>query len=309
MTTSANSKVLLFDIERFSTKDGPGIRTVVFFKGCNMRCFWCHNPEGIAPQMSLEFDEDKCIGCMYCLKACPTGAHSFIQGHHIINPEKCRLCFSCADVCYSGALQRVGRTMDINELFAEINEDRIFYDHSGGGITLSGGEVMMQHEFASQILSLCKQNQIHTAIETNMSFPWREYEKVLPNIDLVMTDIKHMEDGCHRQGTGISNQPILANILKLGEIKKPLIVRTPVIPGYNDIEENIAQTAEFLKGITSMEYFELLSYNPLGNAKGVIVGSQNNNSEISVPSKSKMRSLAAIARKVGIKVFLDGHEY
>lgn len=304
-----NQKALIFDIERFSTKDGPGIRTVVFFKGCNMRCYWCHNPEGIEPKVSLRFDESKCIGCISCVHVCKSGAHSFSDNHHLIDSEKCQSSFACAGVCYSGALQIVGKYMDADEVLAEIAEDQAFYQRSGGGVTLSGGEVMLQSNFIAHLLAKCRENGIHTAIETNLSLPWSEYEKVLPVTDLVMADIKHMDDTMHRRGTGISNQRVLSNLQRIVESGKPLIIRTPVISGFNDSQENIRNTALFLKSIQSLGYYELLSYNPLGNAKGLIVGRKFVQQEIAVPTKGEMRDLARVAVETGIKVFVDGHEF
>jgi glycyl-radical enzyme activating protein len=307
--SSQNDKALIFDIERFSTADGPGIRTVVFFKGCNMRCYWCHNPEGIDPEIRLRFDEGKCIGCMACFKACQSNAHSISEGHHIIDAEKCVRCFACADACYSGALQRVGRYMSLDEVFAEINEDRDFYARSGGGVTLSGGEVMLQSDFAARLLKRCKQNGIHTAIESNMLLPWAVYQKILADIDLVMADIKHLDDAAHRRGTGVSNRRVLSNIHRLTGRNVSMIIRTPVIPGFNDTEDNIRQTALFLQPFASLRYYELLSYNPLGNSKGCIVGDSTPQREIAVPTREQMHTLAGVAAEAGIRLFVDGHEY
>jgi len=307
--SSQNNHALIFDIERFSTADGPGIRTVVFFKGCNMRCYWCHNPEGVDPEIRLRFDENKCIGCLACLKACQANAHSLNEGLHVIDPQKCVRCFACADACYSGALQRVGSYMTLDEVFAEIAEDRDFYARSGGGVTLSGGEVMLQSNFVVRLLKRCKQNDIHTAIESNMLMPWAVYEKVLPDIDLVMADIKHMDNTVHRQGTGASNRRVLGNIQKLAGRNIPMIIRTPVIPGFNDTEDNIRQTARFLQPFTSLCYYELLSYNPLGNSKGCIVGASPSQREIATPKREQMHALARTAAETGLRVFVDGHEY
>lgn len=307
--SSQNNQALIFDIERFSTADGPGIRTVVFFKGCNMRCYWCHNPEGIDPEIRLRFDEGKCIGCMACLKACQANAHSLSEGRHVIDPQKCVRCFACADACYSGALQRVGRYMSLDEVFTEINEDRDFYARSGGGVTLSGGEVMLQSAFVARLLKRCKQDGVHTAIESNMLLPWAIYEKVLPDIGLVMADIKHMDDDAHRQGTGVSNRRVLSNIQRLAGHNVPMIIRTPIVPGFNDTEDNIRQTALFLQPFASLHYYELLSYNPLGNSKGRIVGESTPPREITIPAREHMCALAGAAAEAGVRLFVDGREY
>lgn len=303
-----NGQALIFDIERFSTTDGPGIRTVIFFKGCNLDCYWCHNPEGKKYQSELRFDESKCIGCLACSQVCPTGAHTFTDGRHQIDPVRCNHCCACVDVCYPGALQRVGYWMDVESVYAEIAADRPFYERSGGGVTLSGGEPLLQGNFVKRLLQLCQQEGIHTAVETNLCFTWDKIVKLLPYIDLVMTDIKHMDENSHRRGTGGSIRRILYNLKRLADSGKPVIVRTPIIPGYNDSNENITLTARFLKSISNLQYYELLSFNPLGSAKGYIVGGQSPR-DISGYSRARIHDLAALAYDEGIRVVVDGSNF
>ena len=296
---------LIFDIERFSTKDGPGIRTVVFFKGCNINCFWCHNPESISARPQLQYEVSKCLGCRACIKACSKNALDLLENELKINFSLCDNCFECVEACYSGALQRIGKKMTVADILQEVLEDRVFYQNSGGGVTLSGGEVMQQSEFVTKLLQSCKEEGIHTAIDSNMSVKWENYIKVLPFTDLVLADIKSMDDTAHRKAVGISNRIVLENISRLAKLGAPLIVRTPVIPGFNDTSENIRAAAEFLKPFTSLLYYELLSYNPLGESKIPKLGLPQK-TKISSYSKEKMNELAEEALKSGIKVFVDG---
>ena len=293
----------LFDIERFSTADGPGIRTVVFFKGCNLHCYWCHNPEGLLPTPELEWDSTRCIGCRLCQQVCPSGAHSW-QDTHLLDREKCCLCFQCAASCPSGALKKVGKELSAAACMEQIRNDAPFYARSGGGVTLSGGEVLMQAEFAGQLLAACRKEHISTAIESNLCFPRETIAPLLPDLDLVMADIKHMDPEKHRQATGQPNDRVLENLLWLDRQGIPLIVRTPVIPGFNDDPDNIRKTADFLHGITHLQYFELLAYHPMGNDKRCRLG--RSPLSIPVPSRQTMHRLAKTAGDRGLPVWVDG---
>ena len=296
---------LLFDIQRFCTTDGPGIRTVVFFKGCNMHCPWCHNPEGIATEPDLEFDAKKCIGCGRCLNACQYGAQQMTaSGLHTIDRSRCKRCMACVRVCPAGALQQVGRRYTLEACFAEIAEDIPFYKSSGGGVTLSGGEALLQADFAAALLARCHEAGIHTAIETNLSLPFSEVEKLLPALDLAMVDIKCMDDAEHQRLTGESNVQTLESLGKLSDLRVPLIVRTPVVPGMNDTEENIEATAMFLSTLKTLQYYELLSYTPLGCDKAARIGVRQHRFDL--PEKAAMRRLAAVAAKHLRVVWLDG---
>ncbi len=294
---------MIFDIERFSTADGPGIRTVVFFKGCNMHCYWCHNPEGILPSPELELDNTRCIGCNLCVRICPYQAHSW-QNMHLLDREKCCLCFQCAANCPAGALKQVGKEISVTECLEQILKDAPFYARSGGGVTLSGGEVLVQSDFARELLVECRKAGISTAIESNLCFSRDRIAPLLPYLDLVMADIKHMNSEKHRQATGQSNEQILKNILWLDHQEVPLIIRTPIIPGFNNDADIISKTAAFLRSLTHLQYYELLSYHPMGNSKRCRIGQHPVN--ISIPTKQEMHQLAQIAKAHGLPVWVDG---
>ena len=293
---------LIFDIERFSTADGPGIRTVVFFKGCNLHCYWCHNPESIRSNPELEVDPTECIGCGGCIRVCPSGAQRITDSGHDVERDLCTRCFACIQVCPSGARKVIGKHRSLESCMEEIREDLAFYSRSGGGVTLSGGEVLMQRDFVAQLLQRCKAEGIHTAIESNLCFPWEQVEPLTPWLDLCMADIKHMDPIVHKEATGQDNRRVLENLKKLDELGIPTIIRTPVIPGFNDSEENIRSTAEFLKGLKHLKYYELLSYNPMGNDKRKRLGYPV--PDIAVPTRDRMRELASAAKDV--PVWVDG---
>lgn len=234
-------KGLIFNIQRFSIHDGPGIRTVVFFKGCPLRCLWCHNPEGQIMKKEMVIWDDRCIGCKTCFKTCPNSA--------VEDPSKCVLCGECVKECPADAREIVGKEMSIEEIMAEIEKDRIFYEQSGGGVTFSGGEPLFQYNFLISILKKCKDNGIHTAIETCGYSNWEILLSISKYTDLFLFDLKVMDDESHRKFTGVSNKMILENLKRLSSNHKNIIIRIPVVPGVNDNIENIKKTAEFVSSL------------------------------------------------------------
>lgn len=260
-------KGLISNIQRFSLHDGPGIRTTIFLKGCNLNCKWCHNPETIGLGKELMFNEEKCVGCGQCFKICPVGAHEVVEDKHIINKKLCCNCGKCAEVCYTNALTMIGDMTNVMDVMNEILQDKDYYTESTGGVTISGGEPFMQIDFAKAILGECKKHNINTAIETNFATSWSNIEKIIPVIDLFMIDIKLMDDKEHRKWTGLSNTRILENIKRLDAYDKNIIIRTPIIPNVNNNENVVREISQFVSELKHVKYYELLNYNPLGENK------------------------------------------
>ena len=267
---------IIADIQKFSLHDGPGIRTTVFFKGCNMHCPWCHNPETISCVPQQAFYREKCIGC----------------GH-------------CSD-CPAGARVTVGTQRSAQSVFEEVFSDEAYYRRSGGGITLSGGEPLMQPEFALEILKLCRENGIRTAMETNLSLPFDRIAVLVPYMDTVYYDIKLMDDDAHRLYTGISNRTILENAGKLDETGISAVVRTPLIPGITDSRENIGQIAEFASRFRNIQYYELLNFNVLAPSKYELIGEEYKLGKPERVPDRKVRELKALAEEKGIRVVYNG---
>lgn len=293
---------IITNIQRFSIHDGPGIRTTVFLKGCNLRCFWCHNPEDMNPQPEIQFFPERCITCAACVEACPTGAHSFEGDRHLYNRDRCDVCGTCIETCYAGGLVRVGEEKSVDEVMDEVRQDRPFYTSSGGGVTLSGGEPLLQIDFARALLNRCRGEGIHTAIETAANFPWERVAAILPVVDLIMMDIKLMDSARHRQVTGAPNERILANAARLGYEPQPIIVRTPIIPGVNDTVDEVRSIAEFVAHMPNLCYYELLPYHPMAQSKYMSLGLSYKAQPLATPSKAQMTELADAARESGVPV-------
>lgn len=294
------------NIQRYSIHDGPGIRTTVFFKGCNLRCFWCHNPETLAPKPELQLFPERCIGCGACLERCPHGAHTRVNGDRVFRRELCRACGACAETCYAEALVLVGDQMSADEVVAQALRDRPFYETSHGGVTLSGGEPLLQLAFCRAILEGVRGEGVHTAIETNACWSWERMEPLLPLVDLWMVDVKTMDSDLHRQVTGASNDQILANLRRLADADAPLIVRTPVVPGVNDDAEAIHAIAEYVAGLRTLVYYELLPFHPMAVGKYCSLGLDYRAAKLERPSQEAMAALAKVAAAVGIEVRTGG---
>jgi len=245
---------IIFDIERNSFVDGPGIRTTVFFKGCNLKCAWCHNPESQSSEKQMMFYKDKCIGCGKCKSICP-------------NKEACTLCGKCTFFCPKDARKVCGKEYTVEEVFSEVIKDKTFYDNSGGGVTFSGGECMLQVDFLTEILKKCKENNIHTAVDTAGHVPFENFEKVLPYTDLFLYDVKCFDKNLHKKYTGVTNDLILENLKKLFEKKAKVWIRIPVIKGVNDSVEEMQKIKNFLIECGTPEKIELLPYHKMGENK------------------------------------------
>ena len=261
------AKGLITDIQRFSLNDGPGIRSTIFLKGCNMHCTWCHNPETISSKNNLLFYSAKCIGCGKCFEVCPQLVHELRGGKHLIHRDKCIGCGKCAEECYAEALVMAGKVVDTDEVIKEVVQDKLYYTNSKGGVTISGGEVLMQMDFAKDICDRLHKEGIDVAIESNMSLPFDEIKELIDKVDLVMMDVKLFDDEMHKKYTGVSNKYVLENLKELNKISKPVIVRTPLIPGVTDSIENLTNIAKLLEGMDNVICYELLNFNPLGDTK------------------------------------------
>jgi len=234
---------LVFNIQKFAIQDGPGIRTTVFMKGCPLRCPWCSNPEGMGSAPELMPSERRCIACKRCLAACAPGAISFQADIREIDWALCSGCLACTEECPSRALEVVGTYRTVDETFRIVERDRDFYESSGGGVTVSGGEALMQWEFVREFLKKCQQAGLHTALDTTGYCAWENMQQVLLYTDLVLFDVKHTDSGRHREKTGVPNDRILRNLESAANMTK-VWLRVPVVPGFNDSEANMRSTAE-----------------------------------------------------------------
>lgn len=257
--------MLILNLQRMSTEDGPGIRTTVFTKGCPLSCKWCHNPESISAKIQIEWIGVKCIGCGICVDVCKDNALRRDDTGIIIDRDKCSLCLKCVEECPTMALERKGEEIEVSELFDELIKDKAYFGKDGG-VTLSGGEVMMQAEQARQLLKMLKDNDINTAVDTSGLCKKSDIDKVLPYTDLFLYDIKHIENEQHKQLTGQGNKIILDNLIylldKLQDTDKKIWIRTPIIPESTDSDDNIRGIAKFLKD-KSIDKWELCAFNNL----------------------------------------------
>ena len=300
-------KGIIFDIKRYAIHDGPGIRTTIFFKGCSLRCWWCHNPEGLVIQPELIFKENRCIkGCTECIISCPKEALSRVDQYISINRKECDLCGECVKVCPAGALEIIGREMRVQEIVKEIEKDMIFYDESGGGVTFSGGEPLMQPEFLDALLEECKERDIHTAIDTCGYAPFEVIEKIRDKVDLFLYDIKMMDDEKHIEYTGVSNEPILDNLKKLAEQGSVIMVRLPIMPGINDDDDNINKIAEFILSLRCIKDISLLPYHRAGSEKYQRLNKAYRMDKTQPSSDEKIVEIKKNLEHLGFKVKVGG---
>ena len=273
-------KATIFDIERNSYVDGPGIRTTVFFKGCNLRCSWCHNPESQSPKPQMMFYKNKCTGCGKCKEKCP---------NHL---ESCELCGKCTLYCPHDAREICGKEYTVDEVMREILKDKAFYDHSGGGVTFSGGECMLQIDFLEEILKVCKENGIHTAVDTAGHVPYEYFERILPYTNLFLYDVKCYDSEKHKKYTGVRNELILENLKKLLATGKSVWVRIPIIPTVNDTVEEIQRIKAYISSCGKPEKIELLPYHAMGEHKYAAINRESH--MFPIPSKETMEDLNKI---------------
>jgi len=294
----------VFDIQRFSVHDGPGIRTIVFLKGCPLRCAWCCNPESQRLNPVLMYQQDKCIRCGICVKSCSLGAID-LETSPIVNRELCSNCGNCTENCPTSALTLKGKKMTVLEIVEELKKDGITYRRSGGGITLSGGEVLVQSGFTVELLKACRAMGWHTAIETTGFASAKTIEKVIPNVDLVLLDIKAMNDKLHQQYTGVSNEVILRNAKRISELTE-VAVRVPVVPEVNAFVDEVRDLCEFVKTLKDVKTIHLLPYHSYGENKYEIMGQDYLFKNMNALSQTVLKSLEQVVVEAGFNCVRGG---
>jgi glycyl-radical enzyme activating protein len=262
----------IFDIMKFAIHDGPGIRTTVFLKGCPLKCLWCHNPESQKREKEISFIPDKCIGCGWCFEHCPQQAHVMQDDKHVLLRERCERCGTCAEKCYAKGLEVVGRDVTVEEVLAEVLKDKAFYDNSGGGMTVSGGEPMMQFAFTAALLRAAKEAGLHTCLDTSGIAPIDNYLKLLDVVDIFLYDIKDTNPERHKETTGVALRPILDTLRELDAAGGRTILRCPLIPGVNADDDHLEGIAEIANALTNVLEVTLHPYHPLGKSKSERLG-------------------------------------
>jgi pyruvate formate lyase activating enzyme len=302
-------KGLIFDIQKFAIHDGGGIRTLVFLKGCPLLCPWCSNPESLAGKPEITFVCNNCIGCGKCLEICPSDAISQDASNGkglIIDRDRCTLCGQCAKHCYAGAINIIGRYLSVPELMEIIERDRKFYEQSNGGVTFSGGEPTAQPEFLKAALKETQRRGIHTAIETSSFVNWETYASILEHVDLVLTDIKHMDDAEHKRLTGVSNKVILDNLRNISRLGIPVKIRLPLIPGLNDSTRNLETTADFVERLSHVQSLDILPYHRLGEMKWGQLGQDYSLAGVEALTLEETEARIQLFRDRGLKVSIGG---
>ena len=308
MTQLRDDRGLIFNIQHYSIHDGPGIRTTVFLKGCPLHCLWCQNPESQSARPEPFFNADRCKGCGTCVVACPEQAISLHDGRSWTDRTRCRGAGRCAEVCPNEARNLMGRYATVEEVFKEVNADAIFYKRSGGGVTLSGGDPVSQPRFATALLQMCKEEGLHTTLDTCGYARWEALQPMLQYVDLVLLDLKHMDAAEHRRLTGVSNELILENAKRMHHEKHiPLLARVPVIPGCNDSIDNLQATAQFIATeLDASIRVHVLPYHRLGEAKYDRLEKAGTPFMAEPPSAGRMAEIRQVFESFGLTAVVGG---
>ncbi|MEY8764290.1 MULTISPECIES: glycyl-radical enzyme activating protein [Clostridium] len=293
-------KGIVFNIQRFSVNDGPGIRTIVFLKGCPLRCKWCSNPESQSYSRELMFNSKNCIGCGKCKRVCKRGAIDYSSPYRV-DRNKCVNCGNCAKVCYPGALVMSGEEKTVREVVSELKKDSIQFRRSGGGVTLSGGDPLTQPEFSLELLKACKSMGWSTAVETEAYVPADTIESVIPWVDVVLLDIKNIDTDKYLRYTGVNNDIILKNVKRISELGVRTITRVPVIPKFNADEKSIGKIAEFTRSLGTVDELHLLPYHKLGVNKYKCLGRKYELENMETPDREYMEKFKKIVESYGLK--------
>lgn len=298
---------LLMDVKRFAVHDGPGVRTTLFLKGCPLRCLWCHNPEGISPRPETAYYAHKCMNCGECARVCPSGAQRMdAGGRHVFEREMCVACGACEGACLGEAMKLFGRTVTVGEAEAIALEDRAFYDHSGGGVTVSGGEPLLQADFVRALFVRLKGQGVHTAADTCGNVPWTAFESVLPFTDLFLFDVKHIDSAAHRALTGAGNERILDNLRRLSDAGARIEIRMPLVPGANDGMDTLERIGALLGGL-NVETMRVLPYHALARSKYAALGKPDTMPDVPSPDDGAIARAVTALRAHGVNA-VSGRE-
>jgi pyruvate formate lyase activating enzyme len=301
-----NGRGYIFDIRRFSIHDGPGIRTTVFFKGCPLRCLWCHNPESQSTYPELILHPRRCTLCGACLEICPHDAIYQVGQQMLTDRAKCQLCQACVQVCFAEARQFTGREMTVEQVMAEVERDGPFYDQSGGGVTFSGGEPLFQVDFLRTLLQACKRHEIHTALDTCGFAPFETFESLRSWVDLFLFDLKHMDDAIHYELTGVSNRLILDNLQGLSRLGHTIYLRVPLIPGANDDDNHLRLLARFVSGLPNLERVSLLPYHAGGLEKSTRLNKTVQTAALLPIPESRLSEIKTLFQAYGLETTIGG---
>lgn len=298
---------LIFDIKKYAINDGPGIRLTVFFKGCNLSCEWCHNPESMSPKVQKMYNASKCIGAVKCIEHCPNDALKLTSVGIVTDYNSCNLCGKCAAVCPTKAFELLGSNIPISDLMKEIDNEAVFFDQSGGGVTFSGGEPLMHADYLLEALKACGKRYYHRVVDTTAFASKETVLAIAEHTELFLIDLKVMDAKKHKEFTGVSNEKILANIQELAKTNCDIIFRMPLIKGVNASEENIIKTAEFMNSLEGdKSVINLLPYHSVAENKHIKLGAPNDFKSFEAPSENEICGIISLFKNYGVKATVGG---